>query len=158
MTEEAWSAVFGEAWFWAAAILFWSGAVANVAGAPRDLVSEGERSRPEATLARNLARYRLSRGRLRLAGPYGALIGFGGLAYLTVEALFGGALALAALTVAGPVIGARLALDERARAAAAQDDVTEAVAALDQIWRAQFGAVVFAVAATLVAAALTAPN
>lgn len=152
-----WAEVFGEFWFWVAAVMFWSGAGASLAGAPRGVIADGLTSAAEAGLARSVIRYRLARGRLRLAGPLATPIAGCGAAYLGMEATFGSALSLGALTALGPIIAFRLWAEERVGAAAREEDPAQATLLFDQLWRAQFGAVALSAAATVAAAALTQP-
>ncbi len=150
-----WGAVFGAAWFWATALLFWAGAASGLAGVPRGLIADAQTGAGEAALARSLARYRLSRG-ARLAGPLATPIAGAGGVYLAFGAATGGAFELAALTALGPVLALRLAIEPTLRAATALEP-DAAAKRFDQLWRAQFGAVAFSAAATVAAAALTAP-
>lgn len=169
----SWDAVFGEAWFWAAAALIWARAAFSLYGAPRRLIGEARRGTAEgrteglapAAFALDLVRWRLGPGNpcptgiLPLRWP---LLG-GAVAWLLASAVFGDLFSLALLLALGPPLAVGLALEPRLLAAteAARADGPEAprLAAfadtLEQAWRLRLASVAIAVLLTAAAAAAT---
>lgn len=157
--EAAWGGVFGELWFWAAALLIWARGISRLVGVPKTLLNEALSDVGAARFAQGLARHWLSRTPGLISGPMALPVIGGALAFLAAQGILAGsAWSLAAVTALGPLALARVLLEPRLREAAALGDPQEAAQQFDQLWKAQFAATAGAAALTVVAAIVTNPT
>lgn len=153
-----WEQVFGAPWFWIAAALVWARAASSAFGASPRLIKAAKRDPDAARLALHQVCWRLGPGRLLRASLEPLrwpVVGFL-CAVLLGEGAFGEyALALALLTVFGPPLAARMALEPRVLVAAmradggAPDTLTAFLTALEDAWKARLASVLVAAAVTV---------